>query len=244
MRSGVQVMMVASFVAAAAVTLGAGFGTTPAGAHSSGCHTSYSCPSDHHSYTWYDESGAGWSCARPGSDKYNPAWDTTLITYAGLPYHCHLAGSSPPPPPTPLPTPAVPEDPVPVEPEPEEPKPAPLPVYMGNFGFAYFAMPSATRPPRLHPFSADNGAYFYGLRWSDWGEPKARARGKATVNTCDPYCAAGKYVRRRGAKAVAYRLQKGDCNGEPARFYTRALMRFPKAYGIKAMTLKLKTGCI
>lgn len=230
----VRVRVVSMFVATA-VALTVGVGSTPAGAHSSGCHKSYSCPSDHHSYTWYDENGTGWSCARPGSDKYNPAWDTTLITYAGLPYYCHLAGSSPPP---------APAEPAPVEPELEEPKPAPLPVYMGNFGFAHFAMPRATRPPRLHPFSGDNGAYFYGLRWSSWGEGKARARGKASVNTCDPYCAAGKHVRRRGARAVAYRLRKGDCDGEPARFYTRALMRFPKAYGIKAMTFKLKTGCI
>ena len=114
---------------------------------------------------------------------------------------------------------------------------------MGIFGFVRFAAPEQRKPRELHPFSADDGAYFYGLRWRGWGKPKARARGKASVNTCDPYCAAGKYVRRRGAKATAYRLRDGTCDGEPARFYTRALMRFPKAYGIAAMTLKLKTGC-
>jgi hypothetical protein len=65
-------------------------------------------------------------------------------------------------------------------------------------------------------------------------------RGKRRLH---PYCAAGKRVRRRGARATAYRLRDGTCDGEPARVYTRALMRFPKAYGIAAMTLKLKTGC-
>lgn len=217
-------------------------GASPAMAHTSGCHASYSCPSDHHSYTWYDSAGTGWSCARPGSDTYNPAWDTTLITYAGLPYYCHLTGSSPPPPPPtlPEPPPVEPEEPATSpEPAPEPPRPA----YVGTFGYALFAAPRQDRPPRLHPFSGDDGAYFYSLRWTRWGKAKARARGKASVNTCDPYCAAGKYVRRRGARAVAYRLRKGRCDGEPARFYTRVLMRFPKAYGIAAMTLKLKTRC-
>ncbi len=222
------------------VLVAAGVSASQAMAHSSGCHTSYSCPSDHHSYTWYDSAGTGWSCARPGSETYNAAWDTTPITYAGLPYYCHLAGSSPPPPP------ALPEPPsvVPVEPQPEpKPKAPRPPAYVGTFGYALFAAPTQDRPLRLHPFSGDNGAYFYGLRWSGWGNGKARVRGKASVNTCDPYCAAGKYVRRRGARAVAYRLRSGRCDGEPARFYTRVLMRFPKAYGIDAMTLKLKTRC-
>jgi len=48
----------------------------------------------------------------------------------------------------------------------------------------------------------------------------------------------------RSYRRLSYRrLRDGTCDGEPARFYTRALMRFPKAYGIAAMTLKLKTGC-
>lgn len=235
----------AALAAAAVMTVAGSVGTTPAGAHTSGCHTSHSCPSDHHTYVWYDSAGTGWSCARLGGDGYNPAVDTHVVTYGGYTYYCRPAGVSlPPPPPAPVPAPIVPEEPAPVEPEPVEPEPEPLPVYMGNFGYAYFAMPRASRPLRLHPFSADNGAYFYGLRWSSWGEPKARARGKAAVNPCNPACAFDRHVRRRGAKAVAYRLRKGDCNREPARFYTRALMRFPKTYGIKAMTLKLKTGCI
>lgn len=243
MGLGMRVLITAGILAVVIV----GYGTipSPATAHSSSCHTKHACPSDHHTYVWFDENGTGWSCARLGGDGYNPAIDTHIVNYGGYTYYCRPAGVSRPPTPAPSPPPPEPVEP-PAEPEtqPRKSKPTPLPVYMGSFGYAHLAMPRAARPPRLHPFSADNGAYFYGLRWSGWGEAKARARGKASVNPCMPACAFDRHVRRRGAKAVAYRLRKGDCNGEPARFYTRALMRFPKRYGIKAMTLKLKTGCI
>lgn len=233
--------MLVLVAAIAGTMLMAGVTAGTATAHSSGCHSSYSCPSDHHSYTWYDSAGTGWSCARPGSDKFNPSWDTTLITYAGLPYYCHLAGSSPPPPPVYEP-PVYEEPEEELEPEPEV-KETPLPVYVGTFGFTAFASPSQLKPGELHPFSGDDNAYFYGVRWRSWGKPKARGRGKAAVNNCKPSCAAGRFVRRRGAKAVLYRLRKGRCDGEAARFYTRASMRFPKRYGISGMTLKLKTRC-
>lgn len=205
-----------------------------ASAHTSGCHSAHSCPSDHHTYTWYDANGQGWSCARPGSDTYDPATDTTLIYHDGLPYYCYAAGSAPPPPPEP-----PPEDPP--EPEPEESEP--LPVYIGTFGFARFGLPTQVKPRELHPFSADDNAYFYRLRWRSWGKGKARARGKAAVNSCKPSCAGGRFIHRRGARATAYRLRKDRCDGEPARFYTRARMRFPKRYGIAATTLKLKRAC-
>jgi hypothetical protein len=220
-----------------ALVIAGGVNASPAAAHSHPCHTQHTCPSDHHTYVWFDSNGTGWSCARLGGDGYNPALDTTVINYGGRTYYCRSAGVSLPPPP-PLPTlpepPPVETEEPPVEPKPK-PKPPPPPAYVGTLGYSLFAAPTQDRPLRLHPFSGDNGAYFYGLRWSSWGKGKARARGKASVNTCDPYCAAGKHVRRRGARAVAYRLRKGRCDGEPSRFYTRVLMRFPKTYEIAAM---------
>lgn len=61
----------------------------PASAHSDPCHSRHSCPSDHHTYVWVDPStGSVWDCARPGADEYDPARDTTTITWLGLPYHC------------------------------------------------------------------------------------------------------------------------------------------------------------
>jgi hypothetical protein len=81
-------------------------------AHTSGCHSSYSCPSDHHSYVWYDAGGQGWDCVKPGAPEYTSA-DTTAITYDGYTYYCHAAGASSPPPtttPTPAPAPTPPAD--------------------------------------------------------------------------------------------------------------------------------------
>jgi hypothetical protein len=231
-----MVRMTCALVAATAASfMVAGALAASAAGHSNGCHSAHSCPSDHHSYIWYDANGQGWSCARPGSETYDPATDTTLIYHGGLPYYCYAAGSAPPP------EPAPPEDEPPAETETE--KPDPLPVYVGTFGFARFGMPTQVESRKLHPFSGDDNAYFYGLRWRSWGKPKARARGKAAVNNCRPSCAGGKFIRRRGARAIAYRLRKGDCHGEPARFYTRTRMRFPKRYGIASMVLKLGRAC-
>jgi len=63
-------------------------------AHQSGCHAAHSCPSDHHTYVWYDGSGRGWSCAEPGAAEYDPARDKTRIVYQGRTYFCRRAGSS------------------------------------------------------------------------------------------------------------------------------------------------------
>src|SRR3954454_16738056 len=74
--------------------------TATALAHSSGCHSAHSCPSDHHTYIWYDSAGQGWDCAEPGAPEYNATVDPTTITYGGYTYYCHAYGSAPPPKPT------------------------------------------------------------------------------------------------------------------------------------------------
>jgi hypothetical protein len=74
--------------------------TGSANAHSSGCHSAHTCPSDHHSYVWYDTSGAGWDCAKPDAAEYNPASDTTPISNDGYTYYCRNAGQAPAPPPS------------------------------------------------------------------------------------------------------------------------------------------------
>ncbi len=73
-------------------------------------------------------------------------------------------------------------------------------------------------------------AYLYGLSWRRWGEARAYGRGNAAANNCEPSCAGGRYLFRRGARVTLYRLRNGDCNGEPVRFYTRALLRFPARF--------------
>lgn len=59
--------------------------------HRSGCHAAHTCPSDHHTYVWYDGSGQGWDCVEPGAPEQT-AEDTTVIVYDGLTYYCHAAG--------------------------------------------------------------------------------------------------------------------------------------------------------
>lgn len=90
----IKAILAASTILVAASCIGA----VDASAHPDGCHSAHSCPSDHHTYIWYDGSGQGWSCARPGSDTYDPSRDTTTITYGGYPYYCYAYGSAPPPP--------------------------------------------------------------------------------------------------------------------------------------------------
>lgn len=61
--------------------------------HRAPCHSVHSCPSDHHSYVWFDAAGQGWNCAKPGAPELTAA-DTQTIYNAGLRYLCHGAGGS------------------------------------------------------------------------------------------------------------------------------------------------------
>jgi hypothetical protein len=62
--------------------------------------------------------------------------------------------------------------------------------------------------------------------WSRWGHRAARARGRTSVDDCDPNCAEGRVYYYR-ARATASRIRK--CRGEhdrPGRFYTRLRLRY------------------
>jgi hypothetical protein len=61
--------------------------------HRSPCHSSHSCPSDHHSYVWFDAAGQGWDCAKVGAPEVTAA-DTQRIYHDGLAYQCHRAGGA------------------------------------------------------------------------------------------------------------------------------------------------------
>ena len=65
----------------------------PAGTHRAPCHAAHSCPSDHHSYIWFDAAGQGWDCAKPGAPELTAA-DTQAIYHDGLRYQCHRAGGT------------------------------------------------------------------------------------------------------------------------------------------------------
>ena len=64
-----------------------------ADAHRSPCHLAHSCPSDHHSYVWFDTAGHGWDCAKVGAPEVTAA-DTQRIYYGGLAYQCRQAGGA------------------------------------------------------------------------------------------------------------------------------------------------------
>jgi hypothetical protein len=66
-----------------------------ASSHRSGCHTQHTCPSDHHTYVWVDQTtGLAWDCAEPGAPEYDSSRDTTVIVYQGLTYYCRSASAS------------------------------------------------------------------------------------------------------------------------------------------------------
>lgn len=63
--------------------------------HQSGCHSQHTCPSDHHTYVWVDQTtGLAWDCVEPGAPEYDSSRDTTVIVYQGLTYYCRSASTS------------------------------------------------------------------------------------------------------------------------------------------------------
>jgi hypothetical protein len=85
---GAVVLALLGFAAAGAVAHGAS-------SHQSGCHTQHTCPSDHHTYVWFDPAnGQGWDCVEPGAREYDPSRDTTTIVWESLTYYCRPAASA------------------------------------------------------------------------------------------------------------------------------------------------------
>ena len=125
-RMGASVRLLVTLVAVAAAAfvgvLPVSVGDAPA--HPSPCHEERSCPSDDHSYVWYDSRGVGLDCAEAVGSGI--AGESTIV-YGGSRYVCHVVdgGSTtteatttttttttpaptvtepPPPPPPPAPT--------------------------------------------------------------------------------------------------------------------------------------------
>jgi hypothetical protein len=61
--------------------------------HVAPCHLVHSCPSDHHSYVWFDAAGQGWDCAKVGAHEVTAA-DTQRVYHGGHAYQCHRAGGT------------------------------------------------------------------------------------------------------------------------------------------------------
>lgn len=74
----------------ALLAAGVGFSQTT---HRDPCHSAHTCPSDDHSYVWFDAAGQGWDCARLGTSGVRAA-DTQRIYAGGLAFQCHRAGGA------------------------------------------------------------------------------------------------------------------------------------------------------
>jgi hypothetical protein len=64
---------------------------------------------------------------------------------------------------------------------------------------ARVAVQACTRKAEVRPSTftiacGDGNSYLTKLKWTSWGSSTARASGVYTVNNCDPYCAAGKFI--------------------------------------------------
>ena len=70
---------------------------------------------------------------------------------------------------------------------------------------------------------ADDGFIISGLSWPDWGAGAAHAAGTATINTCEPNCAAGNAVQR--AITVTATGLESCWRAQPQ--YTRLSWTFP-----------------
>jgi hypothetical protein len=59
------------------------------------------------------------------------------------------------------------------------------------------------RPATFTIACGDGNSYLTKLKWSAWGSSTAKATGVYTVNNCDPYCAAGKFISSRAAVTLS-----------------------------------------
>ena len=99
-----------------------------------------------------------------------------------------------------------------------------------------FVCPDPVQPQRVM-VGGRGDQMVVGLRWRRWGGEEAEADGVARVNTCVPYCAAGRIeqppsgaiARRTGARVELFRRRLGRCGGRPAFSYTRARVIWPDA---------------
>jgi hypothetical protein len=59
------------------------------------------------------------------------------------------------------------------------------------------------RPEIFTIACGDGNSYLTKLKWSAWGSSTAKATGIYTVNNCDPYCAAGKFISSNAAVTLS-----------------------------------------
>jgi len=96
------------------------------------------------------------------------------------------------------------------------------------------------RPHVIVLTCADAGFQLRRLHWRRWGLHRAFSRGRALVNDCDPFCAAGHFHRYR----VHVKLGGGTVRCGGRRAFRTAKVRFvrrhPAAFG---QVIRWPLGC-
>jgi hypothetical protein len=120
-----------------------------------------------------------------------------------------------------------------------------LPVYVGELRHIGESWPLANRlvqPGVVEPYK---GGRISRLHWRLWGASAAEARGRADLNTCEPACAYGNYIRRWGGRVKLHRRRLGTCDGQPAFYYTRATVHWPRlgAHRPRTDSFTLRHSC-
>jgi hypothetical protein len=92
------------------------------------------------------------------------------------------------------------------------------------------------RPATFIIACGDGNSYLTKLKWSAWGSSTARADGVFTINNCDPYCAAGKFVSSEAAVTLSKpKLYKG------LRFFTNLHVGYVSGPKFKSFSFALLT---
>jgi len=59
------------------------------------------------------------------------------------------------------------------------------------------------RPATFTISCADGNSYLTKLKWTSWTSTSAKATGTYTINNCDPYCAAGKFISSKATVTLS-----------------------------------------
>ena len=92
------------------------------------------------------------------------------------------------------------------------------------------------RPSTFVISCGDGNSYLTKLKWNAWGSATARADGVFTINNCDPYCAAGKFV---SSEAVVTLSKPKTFKG--LRFFTNLHVGYVSGPKFKSFNFALLT---
>ena len=200
----------------------------------------------------------------PAQDPAGLDADHDGVACESLPCPCSSTGTPAPPVPTPTPPPAptpVPQVPADTDGDglddgidacpqdyAETPDGCPAtPIYLGRLDLGKDFAPDrylpigapARKPQRLTPYT-HGGDAIVRVRWEGWGDPQADGHGTGRL------VLPGRGGRKRdykGVRIVLSRVRDGECLDQPALFYTRARIVWPKATHRRALTITLVPGC-